>query len=339
MPKQLNARIARLSLYMTCFVALFHCGSPEETLAVSARDLQLSGRLAALIGHLAVFAMSFFIIVSMYRLFSGLSLQTYGRKIGRRVRSLLIPFALWQLLFLALFKLQGADWSFRECLFRVFGFHMWPPDGPLWYLYSLFALALLSPLLLIMRHRRLSLAGILLALFVLYSFRAEISAAIDGVFPGTYVSYTLTYSPAILLGAYLGRFEQKDSADALLPDCLFLLLGLFLGEPLFPGIFTSYAMNLLPVVLLFAFPLRPRPFLEKLYPLCFLVYALHQPILVLLLHRIRPVMDRLMPCLFVDDLVTRALFLLIDFAAAVAVCRVLKRLCPRALALLTGGRV
>ncbi len=339
MPKQLNARIARLSLYMTCFVALFHCGSPEDVLAVSARDLQLSSQLAEVIGQLAVFAMSFFMAVSMYRLFSGLTLQTYGRKISRRVRSVLIPFVLWQLLFLALFKLQGADWSFRECLIRVFGFHMWPPDGPLWYLYSLFLLALLSPLLLIMRHRRLSLAGILLAICGLYSFRAEISAAIEGVFPGTYVGYTLTYSPAILLGAYLGRFGQEDSTGTLLSDCLFLLLGLFLGEPLFPGIFAHYAMYLLPVILLFVFPLRPRPYLEKLYPLCFLVYALHQPILVLLLHRVRPVMDGLMPCLFVDNLVTRVLFLLIDFAAAAAVCRALKRLCPRALALLTGGRV
>lgn len=209
MPKQLNARIARLSLYMTCFVALFHCGSPEDVLAVSARDLQLSSQLAEVIGQLAVFAMSFFMAVSMYRLFSGLTLQTYGRKISRRVRSVLIPFVLWQLLFLALFKLQGADWSFRECLIRVFGFHMWPPDGPLWYLYSLFLLALLSPLLLIMRHRRLSLAGILLAICGLYSFRAEISAAIEGVFPGTYVGYTLTYYPAILLALIWGVSARR----------------------------------------------------------------------------------------------------------------------------------
>lgn len=111
--------------------------------------------------YLAYAAVPIFFIISGFLLFYNVrhyNKNIYISKIRKRVKSLLVPYVLWNLIYLTVLYLGGqksflflevpdlfnGKLSVLQVLLLVF---IRPLDGPLWFVRNLFGMALLSPLL------------------------------------------------------------------------------------------------------------------------------------------------------------------------------------------------
>lgn len=129
--------------------------------------------------HVVWLANPLFFLISGYLFMAipkGFSMRSYGEKLRRRLRTWLLPYLLWNALFLCFYMvasmrfpaLSGVVPSLHEIRFadvlkafvciRGEGLNSGPIDGPLWFLRDLMALALLLPLCYgIVRMNRFSL--------------------------------------------------------------------------------------------------------------------------------------------------------------------------------------
>ena len=110
--------------------------------------------------HLCWLAMPTFFMISGYLLFQNYTARTYPMKMWRRVKKLLIPYIVWNVTFVVIYlslskvvprlglrvATFGLD-TVKGALFKILNVFELPIDGPLWFIRTLFLLALISPLL------------------------------------------------------------------------------------------------------------------------------------------------------------------------------------------------
>ena len=306
MNQEISRRISFLGFVMTCGIVLYHCG-PSPAVPSAGLDQVCFDAISNFFTNTATLAMSYFFAVTGYLLFLNLSLRGWAGKVKRRTFSLLVPYLAWQCLTFAVNLLHHEAMTKREFLKTTFLLDQWPPDGALWYLYAVFLLALLAPVILLIYERADRCRGFCLTFAAILFFYWLQSADFASAFcQYGYVNNILRYMPSYLLGAYFGFYCTQASEI----DNLFLL---------------------------------PTPeFLcdRKVYHLSFLVYALHQPLLKHLLHPIRDLMYVVYPAspaALINGL-GRVLYLLAILCLARALHTMLSRFCPKALDVLTGGR-
>lgn len=113
----------------------------------------------AICSHLSWMAIPTLFMISGYLLFAGYEVSKYPSKISRRVKRLALPYIAWNTLFVLIYvglakfipRLSarvasfGLD-SFSGAISKILSFSVAPIDGPLWYLRSVFILALVSPI-------------------------------------------------------------------------------------------------------------------------------------------------------------------------------------------------
>ena len=109
--------------------------------------------------HLCGLAMPTFFMISGYLLFQHYCLMKWPKKIQRRVRRLVVPYLVWNSLFVVFYlslsrivprlgtrvSTFGLD-SFSGALSKIASFVEGPIDGPLWFLRAIFYFAVLSPI-------------------------------------------------------------------------------------------------------------------------------------------------------------------------------------------------
>lgn len=343
---KISERIRTFSFLMTLVPAFYHCEIASEiTGNIDATWMPVFNRFHGAIG---VAAMSYFFFVSGFLLFHNLNFKTYGRKIRSRLFTLLIPYLVWQIIAWMNSWLRGFPISVREFLSTVFLFQIWPPDGALWYVYIIFLLALLSPVLLIFYcskiDERILWVGILVLSVLIHRLSYLDLSGSTGLVQLVYSSYimnTFGYLPCYLFGTFYGKFFSGEETASEKP--FRFMLGMMVVAFLFDAhytdlISTSFYWDL-PILLLYASPV-PRLLRDrKIYKVSFLIYAIHQPLYFdfqgdLITH----VVWKISKTSMARTLLTRLFSVPIVIAAAVLIYYVLGKACPIALRVLTGGR-
>ena len=168
------------------------------------------------------------------------------------MHSLLIPYLIWQALVLIKDLCIGRRYEIPDVLLRTFGLELWPLNGPLWYVYVVFLLALLlSPVLLLMFSSKRSAWISTFAMLILIRFLKQTSIEpVRIVVSYGLFSRILTYLPAYMIGAYYGRFYEKNRMPESMVYSLAVVLFAYLLDFKISGFFTDMVVMTLPMVLI-----------------------------------------------------------------------------------------
>ena len=340
MDKRISSNIKIFSFVVSCFMVLFHAGMYDNFNAINQFDRELSELINYDYKLLAFFGLSFFFSVTGFLLFYGLNYRNYLKKIERRVHSLLIPYLIWQALVLIKDLCIGRRYEILDVLLRTFGLELWPLNGPLWYVYVVFLLALLlSPVLLLMFSSKRSAWISTFAMLILIRFLKQTSIEpVRIVVSYGLFSRILTYLPAYMIGAYYGRFYEKNRMPESMVYSLAVVLFAYLLDFKISGFFTDMVVMTLPMVLIFIFPSIPKLENRKIYDYTFLIYALHHPFIVDLKGFIDEGLAWIPIPVTILNIFEHMLILAASVLLAAGLSKLLEKLSPKILAVLTGGR-
>lgn len=284
--------------------------------------------------------------MSGFLLFKNISFKNYLEKIQKRIFSLLIPYLLWQLFF-AIIRLDMLGQSRESINFvkTVFLFEQWPPDGPLWYLYAIFLLALFSPILiLIYKNRRCGQAFILIAmLFSNYSLAT-------GPLSNSNLSYTvipniIKYLPSYIMGTYFGFFHYRSMKlrDLSTITILLVLSMIFndngsMANTALEGMLKRTTLNIIPMLLVYTLPEIKK--LDGLLQMkfTFLMYAVHPVFVALIVPTVYSWALNRFGLYFLANIASCALVLSASIATSLALHKLGTKYAPKTLNVLTGGR-
>ena len=340
MNRDISKRIPFIGFMMICIIVMYHCGS-SPAVPFNKSDQLCFDVITNLFNSLATLSMGYFFVVTGFLLFCGLTLSNWFQKVRRRFFSLLIPYLLWQFLTFSVNLLHHEAMPKYEFLKTTFLFEQWPPDGALWYLYAVFVLALLSPVTLFFYERLPKRHGFWLTmaavLFVYYLREAEFASNFCNY---GYISNILLYAPSYLLGSYFGFYHSKSSERESLSYLLAVLLTSLNADILFPGFFSAMALQTLPIAMLYLLPIPEILCNRKIYHISFLIYALHQPLVIHFLNPVRDSIYAIYPAASASLIngLGRILYLLFVILLASVLHCILAHFCPKGLDILTGGR-
>lgn len=324
-----KTRITVLNFLMTCVIVLFHC------------DLKKGDIVSSCISSLAALAMCFFFWVTALLLFRDLSFANYKTKILRRLKSLLIPYLLWELIFAVKDVILGGGLSAGKLLQSIFLLKGSLPDGALWYVYVVFWLAVISPVFLwIFKHKWLS--DILLfvcvpaTFFILNCTEGFLTFEIEAA----WLRRTIGYLGAYYYGAYYGYYvlNCSETQTVVLKKIVLCVVVCYLLNPFMPGVLTSCIICGMPLALFLISPMKESIKDWRIFNLSFLVYAIHQPLVQVLRKRVDRVAVRLVSVPWVQSVIYYAISLFIVLLTATVIYLVMKKLLPRVLKVLSGGR-
>lgn len=338
--RQISEKIKFLGFLLTCFIVVYHCPFMEEGFMQGAVDAAVCKLTEQVVLSMGIFAMCHFFAVTGFLLFQNFSLHTYPKKIKRRVSSLLIPYVIWQVLtavLMVVFRVESI--SIHDFIRRTFLFIPYPYDGALWYVYAVFFLAILSPLLLpLLRNPKVGW-GCMIVFFLLLELRDSLTApAIVAFIRYGYVHHILYYLASYLAGCFFGKFGSTLGRNRSLKYLLSALVVALLFTGLLPGFFFNLTVRLLPLAVLYLLPPVPRLAKLPVLKLSFLIYALHQPVIGVAEPVLRRIYSMASFPACVCNLITMSVILAACLCLAAAAHSFLKRFAPFLLRLLTGGR-
>ena len=337
MSKNLQEKIPVISFLMMCEVMLYHCESPDNAFAVNSSDLWWNQLFTDIItGPMSMLCMCWFFSITGFLLFRNLSFQTLGRKLKTRVQTLLIPYLLWQIIFIIKSILQGNSWTLGEIFAQTFLLRLWPPLGVFWYVYTIFLFALLSPAFLVLfRSKKTSWLSVVVLIILLYVFWNKLYI---GNGKPHYTGNIKNFFPAYLIGAFYGHIHD----DSTVRQKLKYSVGFILVAAVLDGVVKHFlyhmTVSVLPVLILFLLPVPEWSKNKILYRLNFLIYATHPSIISLSMNPIRSLILAVIPFISAANILGRILCILLIIAVNAAIYAIMNRFTPRALRLLTGGR-
>lgn len=265
---------------MTCFMVIYHSNSVIPSPETFGRlDENLSSLLIYAFSTMGKLVMSWFFTVTGFLLFRDLTFENYFKKIKRRVSSLLIPYVAWQCITAAVLAFVGNKPSLIDFLKGTFALSHFPVDGALWYVYAVFLMSLLSPILLLVFKNKKSGWCIIVLLLLIKEYLTVKNNFFADFFSYGLIPNILYYLPSYLIGSFLGKFSEDATDGNTIFYAISLLLIAFLLNGVFPGYFEVIAIQLIPILILFFSPDIPLLHDRKVYNLSFLTYALHQPVL------------------------------------------------------------
>lgn len=332
--------IKTLNFIMTCFMIFYHTGSPEGLQAFNAVDAAVNDFLSHFFNFMCSIVMGYFFSMTGFLLFKGLSLSTYKTKIIKRVSSLFIPYLLWQIIVYVKLLIQGSvQFDIIKFLRLTFCFEMFPYDGALWYVYAVFVMAILSPILLLLLWNKKTGLISIVVLFILVCLRGKATNPyIVNVITWGYIGNIINYFIAYLIGAFYGRFYDEIKQENSLLYILILLFVAVVLEGQWSYIVAASLTSILPFMLWMQLP--AIPFLKdlKIYNLTFLMYATHQPIITDIVYRLFGLFSRTSIPVSLINIITRLIVLTSVLIFCAFLYAVLNKICPKLLKLLCGGR-
>lgn len=345
MNKDISDRIKFISFVMTCFIAVYHC--MFTLVGINSVDSAINSSINSMTDTLAYIAMCWFFSLSGFLLLRNLSFKSYPEKIKRRVKSLLIPYFIWQFGVFALTCVMAVlrknlDFSsemFKHLFYGVFLMKEWPPDGALWYLYALFFLALLSPVLLIIfKNKKIGWIFVIAVTFFVYRLNYVDNFITEHIYTYGYLKNIIVYFPAFLIGAFIGYYSDSSDGSDNIKYLISVLLMSMLFEKLYPGFVNDSIGKILPILLLYFMPVTSHMRDRKIYKITFLIYAIHKPLLFVKKY-ILALMLKIMPLMSMANIMLRLCFLVVTVAVATGIYICLKKVSPKLLKLITGGRI
>lgn len=332
--------IKTLNFIMTCFMIFYHTGNPDSANAINAIDSGINDYMAHFFDIMCSVVMGYFFSMTGFLLFNNFTFSNYKNKIYKRIFSLLIPYVLWQVIIYAKCLIQGtADFDIIKFLRLTFCFEMFPYDGALWYVYAVFVMALLSPILLLLfRNKKVGLVAII-AIFILNSIKGTISNPyVVSVVTWGYIGNILTYLSAYLIGAFYGKFHDEiDKENTLLYIFILLFVGICI-EGRWSYVVVNTLISILPFMIWTQMPALPRLANLKVYNLTFLMYAIHQPLLNDVVYRLFNIASHVHIPVVLINIIIKLIILACVIGIAAIIYNVLRKVCPKLLRLLCGGR-
>ena len=142
-PNDISLKISLFTLISTLFIAFYHSSSYffylNNPTIYKHKDIVM--QVIELLGSVA---MSYFFITSAYLYFHNITSKSVYSKITSRIKSLLIPFLIWNLIYLvvSLIRLKSTQYFSMKDL--ILGFSFRPFNGPLWYIFALLILFIIT---------------------------------------------------------------------------------------------------------------------------------------------------------------------------------------------------
>ena len=338
MNKELREKIPVISFLMMIEVVLYHCESPSNEFAVSALDLKLNTAIDNFVtGVPCILCMSWFFAITGFLLFRNLSFQNLGSKIQTRTRTLLVPYLLWQIIYIVKSILQGNSWTLSDVFGQVFLLRIWPPLGAFWYIYTVFLFAVFfSPIfLLLFKNKKVGWFSVLAMILLLYIFWPHLHIG-NGRYH--YTGNIKMHFPAYVIGAYCGSLYYKGSRDGILRCVAGFLAAAALLDGLVENLLYNMTIATLPMLILFLIPVPEWSKNRSVYRCTFLIYATHQSLISLFMGPIRQTLYSLIPSAAVSNLFGRVFCILLIIAVNIGIHALMSRFTPRTLNVLTGGR-
>ena len=344
MNQRISKNISLLNILMSCIIVLYHASTLGDP--VIHIDACIDLYINDVLEDLSYVAMSFFFFMSGFLLFKNISFKNYLEKIQKRIFTLLIPYLLWQLFF-AIIRLDilGQRRESINFLKTVFLFEQWPPDGPLWYLYIIFLLALLSPILiLIYKNRRCGQAFILIVmLFSNYSLAT--GPLSNGNLSTTIIPNIIEYLPSYIMGTYFGFFHYRSMKlrDLSTTTILLVLSMIFnddgsMANTALEGILKRTTLNIIPMLLVYTLPEIKK--LDRLLEtkFTFIMYAIHPVFVALIVPTVYSWVLNRFGLYFLANTASCIIVLGSSAAVSLTLHKLGTKYAPRTLNILTGGR-
>lgn len=340
--KKISNRIKLLGLIMTFFVVFYHSGwydlpstGPFDDKMIHVEDLFLE--------YSGGMTMSFFFTVTAFLLFRGFTMNQYVDKVKKRFMTLFIPYFLWQGIYIVFYTVVG---TFNpEGLFRkLFLFGAWPPHGPLWYVYTIWVLALITPVFYILfKNRKLGAVLMFVMTLVLYRLTFVDTDVLTRISEYSYMSNVLIYIYSYFYGAYFGLHYDEIDSDGVMKICIMMIVGALCFDAEWEGFFMFFLRKLIPIMLIYFMPISDKVVSNKIIKtacgMTFLVYAVHPAISAMTGGIIKKVIYQVIPISWISDFIGRSINVVLFFVIVYVMRLVMSKICPKLLALLSGGRV
>ncbi len=196
MEANISRKISVLSLIMVTGVAMYHS------------DLRYLTDYATV---LSMVIMPYFFTITGYFAIKGITKENQYKRIGKRVKTLLVPYILWNLIQLVYYMIS-TGFSYRLSVKQALvSFFFSPINIPSWYLFSVFVIILFLPVFRFFFSSKVkAVIGLILA-FVL-AFSAHIWFAEYILKLGTaggFIIKTIQYMPAFYIGGFATIFDER----------------------------------------------------------------------------------------------------------------------------------
>lgn len=343
--ERISNNIKLLGFIMTCFMVFYHVGTiTEEAGSIGTFDIATNSWINGLFGAMGGLAMSHFFMITGFLLFYNFSMKNYAEKIKRRIYSLFIPYITWQILTWGLFRIQKgtAICGLREFLSSCFLLERWPVNGPMWYVYAVFLLAIISPLYMPLFSKRiigeLTLLFLTVISFTYGHFEEWFGLKSIGILNYGYIPNIMMYLPSYVAGIFCGRFyESKNLRTPMVATLILLGVGFALNG-VSQGAAYSSAFQAIPLIGVFSIEIHKAFTGKRVFKLTFLVYALHAIIIAFTREIVSQSFLKLNIPLTVANLCLHCCVLGIDILAACIIYVLVRRLSSKLLFVITGGR-
>ena len=338
---QLSEKIKVISFIMTVGMIFYHSGDPGYLKPINETDLALYNLCNDLSGKIGVFVMNYFFMISGFFMYSNVShfdKDIYLKKIKNRIFSLLIPFFIWQLLtnFLPL----QTRFSLKEFLSGVFFFGGTLPNGPLWYCYSVFWLAVLSPVFYFLYKNKFGSLFLFISCFAIVLLKDVNSGIVGQIVNYGFLYNTFGYLSTYLIGLYIGiRFSENQSQRCFKEIFLIIILSYFFNYHNFLNIIIN---ALLPIIFVHIFSIAKIRKDGKFYcltNLTFLLYALHMYIIGRIQRPIRVhLILKIIPYAWTANIIARIIIIPIVIILTYILWILISKINPAVLNIIIGGR-
>ncbi len=284
-------------------------------------------------------ALNYFFATSAYFFFS--SEHCFASKMKKRIKTLCLPFVVWNTLYIPLYTLQNGIPNLST---TVLGYTLEPFDGPLWYIFVLYIFFGLSYCIDCIRSsnpKGVLFLALLISVCAALFHQIFISGSVSFMYD-YWFERTIRMIPAFLFGAYCGKRKNIKTEKILkLPHITVMIIAVVswgLATYFGDGFVTVLLLYICAVCLWFGFPdinLELEPILRRS---TFLIYAVHEGIIIVLL----AFMNKTGLCnaiinrtRFIGCLLT---FLFIVLGAAMLIDKIIERCPVKVSEILTGGR-
>ena len=295
MTKETSNKLYICTFIMTIFIIIFHCVPRNFSYVFNEYPYSnfISNYFYNIYTYGGSIALDFFFCQTGFFLYYKLTKENYLKKIGKRLKTLLIPFMFWNVLYLFVYVGLGLGWEgFKLSLNSIIGgFSFLPFDGPFWYIFSIIIFMLAVPFLIRIKDNKklhFILFFLILALAIYISiFPNEKIANMKYYFC---LERAIRFLPAYFLGAILAmnsdfrnRFHSIFNGKRKVLFIVLFILSTFLWTIKIPSIIEWIISRIRPL-LLFGI-IDERKFVNEVsqnVKFTFIIYASHYLIIDIL---------------------------------------------------------
>lgn len=276
--EKLNDKLIYCSFWMTIIIVIYHASPHLIEMSESLRG----GYVGNFFEILGPVALSYFFAISAYKFY--VSQRGYVDKLQKRVITLLLPYAVWNTLYIPLQMLQNGLPRLKTI---VMGYTFTPFDGPLWYIFVLYLFFILSYQL---DKRTLSRKLIYITLLICVisaMFHYMIITDIFSFALDYWLERTIRMVPPFLFGAYCGKnsekinwnYSRKIHVIGIVGAAITIIGATLLGD----GFITTLLIYICTYCLWLAIPYFKITEKSLLKQGVFFIYAIHEGVIIVLL--------------------------------------------------------